>query len=62
MGCENLQYANDALKTLPKGLQFFHPVSPKESPKVMGLTGVHNPDALCHFAGVTFCPWCRKEG
>ena len=28
----------------------------------MGLTWVHNPDALCHFARVTFCPWCGKEG
>ena len=47
MGWEDLQYANDALKTLPKGLQFFHPVLPMELPKVMGLPGVHNPDALC---------------
>ena len=29
-GWEDLQYANDALKTLPKGLQFFHPVLPTE--------------------------------
>ena len=28
----------------------------------MGLTGIHHPDALSHFTGVTFCPWCRKEG
>ena len=46
-GPEDLGYANDALKTLPKGLRFFCPVSPKESPKVIGLTGVHNLDALC---------------
>ena len=32
--CE-LEYANYALKTLPKGLKFFHPVSPSESLKVM---------------------------
>ena len=62
MAWEDLQYANDTLKTLPKSLLFFCPVSPKELPKVMGLTGVHNPDALHYFAGVTFCPWCRKEG
>ena len=47
---EDLQYANDALKLLPKGLQFPCPISPSESPKVMGLKGVHHPDALCHFA------------
>ena len=28
----------------------------------MGLEGIHDPDALCHFVGVTFCPWCGKEG
>ena len=61
MGQEDLQYANSALKTLPKGLWFFRPASPKEFPKVMGLTGVHNPNALHCFARVTFCPWCRKE-
>ena len=35
-GQKNLQYANDALKTSQKGLQFFHPVSPSELPMVMG--------------------------
>ena len=34
---------------------------PSESPKVMGLVGIHDPDALCHFSGITYCPWCRKE-
>ena len=28
----------------------------------MGLTGIHHPDALCHFNRVTHCPWCGKEG
>ena len=28
----------------------------------MGLMGIHNPDALCHFGGVSYCPWCGKEG
>ena len=28
----------------------------------MGLTGIHDLDALCHFNGVTHCPWCEKEG
>ena len=60
-GKSNLQYANDALRALPKGLQYFCPISPSELPKVMGLMGIHNPDAL-HFNGMTFCPWCGKEG
>ena len=58
-GQEDLQYANDALKLLTKGLQLFCPVSSSESPKVMGLKGVHHPDAHCHFARLTFC---GKEG
>ena len=28
----------------------------------MGLMGIHDPDALCHFSGITHCPWCGKEG
>ena len=59
--CE-LDYTNYALKTLPKGLKFFCPMSPLESPKVMGLTNIHHPDALHHFNGVTHCLWCGKEG
>ena len=61
-GQEDLQYANDVLKTSPKGLWFFCPISSSESPKVMGLKGIHHMDALHCFAGLTFCPWCAKEG
>ena len=61
-GWDELQQANYALRTLPKGLKFFRAVSPSKSPKVMGLMGVHHPDMLCHFIGLTHCPWCRKEG
>ena len=61
-GHEELKQANYTLRSLPKGLKFLCTVPPSESPKVMGLTGIHNPDALCHFGGITYCPWCRKEG
>ena len=61
-GWQELQYANHALGTMPKGLKFFHPVFPSESPKVMALTGIHHRDALHHFNGVTHCLWCGKEG
>ena len=61
-GWHELEYANYALKTLPKGLKFFHPVSPLEFPKVMGLTNIHHPDALHCSNGMTHCLWCRKEG
>ena len=58
---EDLQATNDTLKALLKGLQFFWAISPIELPKVMSLEGIHHPDALCHFASMTFCPWCRKQ-
>ena len=61
-GWDELQHANYALRTLPKGLKFFWVVSPLESPKVMGLVGICHPNALWPFNGVTHCPWCRKEG
>ena len=48
--------------TLWKGLIFFRAVSPSESPKVMGLMGIYDPDALCYFNRVTLCPWCGKVG
>ena len=61
-GSDELQQANYTLRTLLKGLKFLRAVPPSESPKVMGLIGTHDPDALCHFNGVTHCPWCGKEG
>ena len=61
-GWDDLHYANNSLRTSPKGLQFFCSLSPSESPKVIGLTGIPNPDALHNFTSITFCPWCRKEG
>ena len=62
MGWDELWQANYALKTLPKRLRFFQVLSPLKSPKVMELMDIHYPDALCHFNGLTYCPWCRKEG
>ena len=61
-GWSELQYAIYALRTLPKGLKFFHPVFPSESSKVMGLTSIHHPNALHHFNGVALCLWYGKEG
>ena len=59
---KELQHAKYVPRTLPKGLRFFCVVSPSESPKVMGLMGIHHPNTLHHFNRVTHCPWCRKEG
>ena len=60
-GPEELKHGNYVLWSLPKGLKFLRMVSTKESPKVMGLKGIHDPDALQHFASYTYCPWCRKD-
>ena len=46
MGPNELKQANYALQSLPKGLKFLCVVPPSESPKVMGLVGIHDPDAL----------------
>ena len=59
---EELKQANYTLQFLPKGLKFPRAVPTSESPKVMGLVGIHVPDALWHFAGFAYCPWCGKEG
>ena len=61
-GLEELKHANYVLWSLPKGLKFLRAVSTKESPKVMGLKGIHDPNALWHFASYTYCPWCGKDG
>ena len=55
-GQDELQQANYVLRTLPKGLKFFRAVSPSESPKVMGLMGIHNTDVLHCFNGLTHWP------
>ena len=62
MGLDELKQANYALRSLPKGLRFLLALPSSESPKVMGLVGIHDPDTLCHFNGLTHCPWCGKEG
>ena len=61
-GPKELKQVNYALQSLPKGLMFLCAVPPSKSPKVMGLMGIHDPNALCHFGGITYCPWCGKEG
>ena len=61
-GQDELQQANYSLMTLWKGLKFFRAVSQSESPKVIRLMGIHDPDVLCHFNEVTHCLWCRKVG
>ena len=54
-GPDELRQANYALRSTPKGLKFLHVVPPSESPKVMGLVGIHDLDTLCHFNSMTHC-------
>ena len=61
-GPEELKQANYTLRSLPKGLKFLRAVPTSVFHKVMGLVGIHDPDALWHFASFTYCPWCGKEG
>ena len=61
-GPDELKQANYALWSMPKGLRFLRVVPTMESPKVMGLMGIHDSDALQCFTGYTYCPWCGKEG
>ena len=60
-GLEHLKHANYIFQSQPKGLKFLRAVSAKESPKEMGLKGIHDPEALWHFARYTYCPWCGKS-
>ena len=60
-GWDALQHANYVLRTLPKGYNSFK-WYPLESSKVMGLGGIHHPNVVWCFNGVTHCPWCGKEG
>ena len=53
-GPEKLKQSNCALWSLPKDLRFLRAVPANESPKVMGLKGIHDPDALWQFAGFTY--------
>ena len=45
-GPEHLKQANYIFQSQPKGLRFLRAVSAKESPKEMGLKGIHDPEAL----------------
>ena len=61
-GLEELKQANYALQSLPKGLRFLRAVPATESPKVMGPNGIHDPDALRHYTGCTYCPGVERRG
>ena len=61
-GWKDLRTANQVAKASPKDIHFFKTISSTESPKIMGLKGIHSTEALQQWSGLTFCPWCGKEG
>ena len=61
-GQRGFKAANYAMQTSPKGIQFFRVVSLNKSLNIMGLKGVHSPEALHQWGSCSFCHWCRKEG
>ena len=61
-GRRSSRWANDVAISSSKEINYFQVVSPMESPKIMGLKGIHFPEALRHHGGISFCPWCGKEG
>ena len=54
--------ANYSLWSLPKGLRFLRAVPAMESPKVMGLMGIHDPNALRHYAATHTVPGVERRG
>ena len=60
-GSEELKQANYTLWSLPKGLKLLRVVPTLESPKIMGLVGIHDPDALQHFLASLTVPGVGKK-
>ena len=61
-GWKELHPANHVVESSLKDICYFRIVSPTELPKIMGLKGIHSPKALKWWNGLSFCPWCGKEG
>ena len=61
-GKRDLQAANQFARFSSEDIHFFRIVAPNELPKIMGLEGICSPKALQWWSGLTYCPWCGKEG
>ena len=61
-GWKDLHTANHAIKTSQRNIQFFCMVIPTKLPSIMGLNGIHSPEALHRWGGCSYCPQCAKEG
>ena len=61
-GWKDLWATHHTVKGSPKCIHCFWVVPPTKLPKIMGLKGIHSPEVLCQHVGLSFCPWCGKEG
>ena len=61
-GQQELRAANKTTKASQRDIHFFRLVAPTELLKIMGLEGIYSPQALWEQSGLSFCPWCGKEG
>ena len=61
-GQKDLQATNQVAKASQKDIHFFQIILPIELLKIMGLKDIPSSEALQWQGGLTFCPWCGKEG
>ena len=57
-----LKATNHAAKASQRDMQFFHTVTPTESPNIMGLKGIHFPKSFIGKAGAPTASGVQKEG
>ena len=60
-GWKDLRATDRVASPSPKDIHFFQIVFPTESPKIIGLKGIHSSEALWQWGGLTLWPWCGKE-
>ena len=61
-GQKELHATNHADKASQRDIEFSCMVMPTKSQSIMGLKGIHYPEALHWWGGHSYCPWCAKEG
>ena len=62
MGQKDLCTANHAAKASQRNIQFFSMLTLTKLPSIMGLEGIHLPEALHRWGSCSYCPWFAKEG
>ena len=62
VGRKDFCSAYHSVRGSTKDLYFFRTVIPIKTSKIMGLQGIHSCKAWKQQVGLSFCPWCGKEG